>query len=153
MSDHWASSQTKGEWGYCSSGARSQKLCNSVDLRYSTGNYIQYFVVTYSGKESEKEYMYVYICVCVRVYLNHFAVHLKLTQYLNQLYSSIKKISENWKRKIKYNSKVLSYNTSIAPLIANSPLNGGAGERLCAARLWFEQWFSEAWTRFALPRL
>ena len=26
------------------------------DLLYSTGNYIQYLVITYSGKESEKEY-------------------------------------------------------------------------------------------------
>ena len=27
----------------------------------STGNYIQYLVVTYNGKESEKEYTYMYI--------------------------------------------------------------------------------------------
>ena len=29
------------------------------DLRYSTGNYIQYLVITYNGKESKKEYIYV----------------------------------------------------------------------------------------------
>ena len=34
---------------------------------YSTGTYIQYLVITYNGKESEKE--------CV--YMSHFAVHLK----------------------------------------------------------------------------
>ena len=33
------------------------------------------FVVTYNRKESEKEY----VCVCV--WLNHFALHLKLTQH------------------------------------------------------------------------
>ena len=27
------------------------------DLLYSTGNYTQYFVITYKGKESEKEYI------------------------------------------------------------------------------------------------
>ena len=39
------------------------------DLLYSTGNYTQYLVITYNGKESEKKI------------LNHFAVHLKLTQH------------------------------------------------------------------------
>ena len=28
---------------------------NNKDLLYSTGNYTQYFVITYKGKESEKE--------------------------------------------------------------------------------------------------
>ena len=31
------------------------------DLLYSTGNHIQYFVITYKGKESE--YTYMYVCV------------------------------------------------------------------------------------------
>ena len=31
------------------------------DLLYSIGNYIQYLVITYNGKESEKEYIYIYI--------------------------------------------------------------------------------------------
>ena len=30
------------------------------DLLYSTGNYILYLVITYSGKESEKECIYMY---------------------------------------------------------------------------------------------
>ena len=47
------------------------KQRNSKDLLYSTGNYIQYLVITYNGKEYEKEYKY--------VQLNHFAVYLKLT--------------------------------------------------------------------------
>ena len=29
----------------------------SKDLLYSTRNYIQYFVITYKGKESEKKYV------------------------------------------------------------------------------------------------
>ena len=41
-------------------------------LLYSTGNYTQYFVITYKGKESGKEY----ICI----YLSHTFVHMKLTQ-------------------------------------------------------------------------
>ena len=42
---------------------------------YSTGNSTQYSVITYMRKESEKEWIY----VCAS--LNHFTVHLKLTQY------------------------------------------------------------------------
>ena len=34
----------------------------SEDLLYSTGNYIQYLVITHNGKESEKE-----MCVCIHV--------------------------------------------------------------------------------------
>ena len=37
------------------------KQINNKDLLYSTGNYIQYLIVTYSGKESEKEYIYIYM--------------------------------------------------------------------------------------------
>ena len=33
---------------------------NNKDLLYSTGNYIQYFVITHNGKECEK---YKHICV------------------------------------------------------------------------------------------
>ena len=39
------------------------KQVNNKDLRYSTGNYTQYFVITYNGKESEKEYIYTHIYV------------------------------------------------------------------------------------------
>ena len=41
-------------------------------LLYSSGNYIQYLIVTSNEKESEKEYKYIY---------NHFAVCLKLIQH------------------------------------------------------------------------
>ena len=33
------------------------------DLLYSTGNYIQYFVITYKGKESKYIYTYIYMDV------------------------------------------------------------------------------------------
>ena len=33
----------------------SIKQINNKDILYSTGNYIQYFVITYKEKESEKE--------------------------------------------------------------------------------------------------
>ena len=39
------------------------------DLLCSTGNYIQYSVITYIGKESEKEYIYIYMCVCAYIYI------------------------------------------------------------------------------------
>ena len=32
---------------------------------YNTGNYTQYFIVTYNGKEYKKNYICVCICVCV----------------------------------------------------------------------------------------
>ena len=42
-----------------------------MDLLYSTGNYSQYFVIIYNGKESENMHMYthtpMYVCVCVCV--------------------------------------------------------------------------------------
>ena len=45
------------------------------DLLYNIGNSTQHSVLTYMGKESEKEWIYVYVS------LNHFAVHLRLTQH------------------------------------------------------------------------
>ena len=41
----------------------------------STGNYIQYPVINHNSKEYEKECIYMY------VYLNHFSVQQKSTQY------------------------------------------------------------------------
>ena len=40
------------------------------DLLYSMGNYIQFLVITYMGKESGKEY--------INILLNLFAIYLKL---------------------------------------------------------------------------
>ena len=45
------------------------KQINNKDLLYSIGNYIQYLVTTYDGRESEKEYIDICIteslfCTC-----------------------------------------------------------------------------------------
>ena len=41
-------------------------LCKiNKNLLYIIGNYIQYLVITYKGKESGKKY----VCVCVSVYV------------------------------------------------------------------------------------
>ena len=47
------------------------KQITSKHILYTTGNCTQYFVITCKGKEYEKE----------QIYINHFAIHLKLTQY------------------------------------------------------------------------
>ena len=52
------------------------KYITNKDLLYSTGNYTQYFVITYKGKESEKEKIYIHTYIYE---LNHCAVHPKLT--------------------------------------------------------------------------
>ena len=36
---------------------------NNKDLFYSTGNYIQYLLISYNGKEYEKVYIYIYVYV------------------------------------------------------------------------------------------
>ena len=41
------------------------------DLLYSTRNSIQYSVITYMGKESEKEWIYRCVCVCVCILTQH----------------------------------------------------------------------------------
>ena len=48
---------------------------------YSTGNYIQYLIINYNGKESEKEYIYIYIYIHTHIYIYNFAVHQKVIQY------------------------------------------------------------------------
>ena len=45
---------------------------NNKVLLYSTEKYIQYLLITYSGKESEKEYIYIYTFHCKRVF---FSLH------------------------------------------------------------------------------
>ena len=54
------------------------KQINNKELIYSTGNYIQYLVILYNGKKSEKEY--------IVIKLNHFAVYIKYYNIINQLY-------------------------------------------------------------------
>ena len=61
-------------------------------LLYSTGNCTQYFVITCKGKEPEKEYLSIYISICPSIYLNHCAVHIKLTQHCKSTILQIKKL-------------------------------------------------------------
>ena len=51
---------TKYKWTY------RHKITNK-DLLYSTGNHIQYLIITYNGKES-KNNMHIYLHVCVYIY-------------------------------------------------------------------------------------
>ena len=44
------------------------KKDNHQDLLHNTGNYTQYFVMFYKGKESEKEYTYMYIHLNLLLY-------------------------------------------------------------------------------------
>ena len=37
------------------------------NLLYSTRNYIQYLIITYSGKESKTECVCVCVCVCIYI--------------------------------------------------------------------------------------
>ena len=39
------------------------KQINNKDLLYSTGNYIQYPVITYNGKESENKFTHTHTCI------------------------------------------------------------------------------------------
>ena len=50
---------------------------------YSTGNYIQYLIINYNGKECKN--IYIYTHTHIYKYLNHFAEHLKHS-FVNQLY-------------------------------------------------------------------
>ena len=47
---------------------------------------MQYLIITYNGKESEKE------CIIhIYIKLNHFAVHLKLTQHCKLIILQLKR--------------------------------------------------------------
>ena len=39
------------------------KQLNNKAVLYSTGNYTQYSIITYNGKESEKEHICMYVCI------------------------------------------------------------------------------------------
>ena len=44
------------------------KQIDNKDLLYSIGNYTQYLVITYNGKESEREYIHAYMYVYIYIY-------------------------------------------------------------------------------------
>ena len=59
----------KGNWDYGISRYKPlyMKQINNKDLMYSTGNYSQYFVIIYRGKESENN-LYIYIYTYIHTY-------------------------------------------------------------------------------------
>ena len=83
---------------------------NSV-LLYSTENYNQYLVITYNGKESEKEcvytvlniqYIHKWIYISRFMYLNHFAVHQKLTEHCKSTIFQFENKNKNTHKKTKH---------------------------------------------------
>ena len=61
---------------------------------YSTGNYTQFLVITYNGKESEKEYIY----TCITESLS---VHWKLTKLCKSaIFQFFKRLKKRNKSKI-----------------------------------------------------
>ena len=50
------------------------KIDSHKYLLYNTENYTQCFVIAFKGQEDEKN-------INVYIWLNHLAIHLKLTQY------------------------------------------------------------------------
>ena len=59
------------------------------DLLYNTGNYTQYFTITYKGKESEKS---------IYVQLNHGATYLKLIYCCKSIILQFRKKKKNLKK-------------------------------------------------------
>ena len=51
------------------------------DLLYGTKNCTQYFVITYTGRESEEEYIHVCVCMCVYIYM-YIYTHIYITELL-----------------------------------------------------------------------
>ena len=76
------------------------KIDNNKVLLYSTGNYIQYLVVNNNGKESEKN-IDLNVYSDTYMYLNHFAVHQKLTQHSKSTILQLKNnfFKVNWTNK------------------------------------------------------
>ena len=70
----WKNPMDGGDWWVTVHGVtNSRTQLSDFTSPYSTGNYTQYFVITYLEKES--------------IHLNHFAVHLKVIyNIVNQLY-------------------------------------------------------------------
>ena len=62
----------------CSSILHIKQTTNAA-LLCSTGDDAQYLAIIYKGKESEK-------AISEKMELNHFAVHLKLTQHCQSIY-------------------------------------------------------------------
>ena len=93
----------KGGWVNQEFGINIYTLINikqitNKDLLYIMENYIQYFVITYKEKQSEKTHRHThthtYTHTYITVSLNHYAVQLKLTQHCESAILQFKKNRE-----------------------------------------------------------
>ena len=75
------------------------KQITNKDLLHSPGNYTQYFVITYKGKESEKN-RYIFMCNWITL-LYTWNEH----NIINQLYFNKNKNEKSWKWKSKNKTK------------------------------------------------
>lgn len=64
------------------------ELISNEILLYSTGNYIQYLVVTYHGKEYEKQCMYICITesLCSKNLTHYKLTILQLKKFLDKIF-------------------------------------------------------------------
>ena len=59
------------------------KYITNKDLLYGTGNYTQYLVVTYNGKESKKEYEYKCRYIYTYIYIHTYTyMYIGITESL-----------------------------------------------------------------------
>lgn len=79
-----------------------QKVESQQGTSVQHGNSTQHFVIAQKGKELKREYMCVCLCVCV--YMNHFALNLKLTQQYFNLKKCLGK--QKKKKKIRSNNSI-----------------------------------------------
>ena len=84
---------------------------NNKVLQYSTGNYVQYLVITYNGKESKKEPIY--------IKLNHSAVYLThcKSTILQQYNSQTKKKQTNQEQRLSLEATPIYTPWSPLPLL------------------------------------
>ena len=57
------------------------KIGKQQGLLYTTGNYTQYFVISYVGKESEKEYIYIYIYIYIYTH-THIYIYIYIHTHI-----------------------------------------------------------------------
>ena len=63
MLQSMGSQRVRHDWVTEQRKQSDQKMSAIIQLLYSTGNYAQYLIITYNGKEYEKEYIYTYLCI------------------------------------------------------------------------------------------
>ena len=74
------------------------KQINNKDLLYSIGNYIQYLIITYNGKASEKR---IYVCVCIYIQRQGKGTPLQYSGLENPMdkgawWATVHKVAQSW---------------------------------------------------------